>query len=93
MNIDELKTCPFCGGEVHIIPCDNEGNIHLEEGYQEHPWSGLAFGIMHDEADIPEEKTCPIASFEEDGSILGTFTYDTKEEAINTWNQYKNTNK
>lgn len=24
--------CPFCGGEVHIVVTDEEGNLHPEEG-------------------------------------------------------------
>ena len=24
----ELKPCPFCGGEVSLVLCDDEGNLH-----------------------------------------------------------------
>ena len=34
----ELKPCPFCGGEVSLVPCDDEGNLH-DEAYREHPYN------------------------------------------------------
>ena len=24
----ELKSCPFCGGKVSLVLCDDEGNLH-----------------------------------------------------------------
>ena len=30
----KLEPCPFCGGEVSIILCDDEGNLH-DEAYRE----------------------------------------------------------
>jgi hypothetical protein len=38
---DELK-CPFCGGKVRILVCDDEGNVH-DDDYENDPWSGLSF--------------------------------------------------
>ena len=26
----ELKPCPFCGGKVGLVLCDDEGNMHDE---------------------------------------------------------------
>ena len=26
----ELKPCPFCGGKVSLVLCDDEGNLHDE---------------------------------------------------------------
>ena len=67
----ELKPCPFCGGEVSLVPCDDEGNLH-DEAYREHPYSGLGFMLHHAHEDNPE---CPIASYECDGGIMLTLTY------------------
>lgn len=33
----ELKPCPFCGGKVSIVLCDDEGNLH-DEAYRERPY-------------------------------------------------------
>lgn len=77
----KLKPCPFCGGDVKIIVCDDEGNNHPEE-YEEDPWSGLGYHLQHGEKDNLD---CPVAHWE--GENLGTFSYDTREEAIETWNK------
>ena len=83
-KMDELKPCPFCGGNVSIILCDDEGNLH-DESYREHPYSGLGFMLHHAHEDNPE---CPIASYECDGGILGgVYIYDTEEQAAEAWNR------
>lgn len=79
--MEDLKPCPFCGGEVIVGVADEEGNQRDEE-YVIAPWSGLSFTLNHEYGDNPE---CPIAHFE-DGA-LGTLLYDTREEAIEAWNQ------
>lgn len=76
--------CPFCGGKVHIVVCDDEGNIQDKE-YEKNPWSGLGYLIVHEEKDVPKDKNCPIATFDYDDSSLGTHIYDTKEDAMETW--------
>ena len=82
--MDRLKPCPFCGGEVSIILCDDEWNLH-DESYREHPYSGLGFMLHHAHEDNPE---CPIASYECDGGILGgVYIYDTEEQAAEAWNR------
>jgi hypothetical protein len=85
MENESKLTCPFCGGEVHIVVSDDEGNIHEEEGYEEDPWSGLGYQIRHTREDIPEGKQCPIATwpYEEQG----TYIYDTREEIVELWNR------
>ena len=42
----KLKLCPFCGGKVSIVLCDDEANLH-DETYREHPYSGLGFMLHH----------------------------------------------
>ena len=34
----ELKPCPFCGSEVSLVLCDDEGNLH-DEAYRERPYN------------------------------------------------------
>ena len=79
--MDELKPCPFCGGKVNIIICDDEGNHHSEE-YKSNPWSGLGFMLEHNEEDNTD---CPIAH--EKGAQLGRWIYDTRDEAVKYWNR------
>ena len=80
----KLKPCPFCGGKVSLVLCDDEGNLH-DEAYREHPYSGLGFMLHHAHEENPE---CPIASYECDGGILGrVYIYDTEEQATEAWNR------
>ena len=79
-------TCPFCGGEVKILVCDDEGNLHPDE-YENDPWSGLGFKLYHDET-MTNGQDCPIAGHEGEGT-LGMYIYDTREEAIKYWNTRK----
>jgi RecJ-like exonuclease len=67
-----MKRCPFCGGEVRVAYCDEEGEEINELGY---------YGIVHS---CEENKDCPIASHK--GESLGVWLYDTEEEAIEAWN-------
>lgn len=86
----ELKPCPFCGGEISLVLCDDEGNLH-DESYRERPYSGLGFMLHHAHEDNPE---CPIASYECDGGILGgVYIYDTEEQAVEAWNRRVNDGK
>lgn len=75
--------CPFCGGEVHIVVTDEEGNLHPEEGYEDDPWSGLEYHLMHSDEDVPSDQICPIAM---DGELLGEYGYKTRERAVEIWN-------
>lgn len=83
--MEEIKPCPFCGGEVVVAISDGEGNLRDEE-YEKDPWSGLAYQLSHNVSDNPE---CPVASHYEDGGIIGVWIYDTKESAITAWNTRK----
>lgn len=80
-NEIKLDPCPFCGGEVEVVVCDDEGNIHSEE-YECDPWSGLSYGLRH-MAD--RNANCPIAEGWDD--LLGCYLYDTREEAVAAWNR------
>ena len=81
--MSEIEPCPFCGGEARIAVCDDEGNIHNESEYEQNPWSGLGYQIVHS---VEENKDCPIAKYGEDDAIMGIFIFDTREEAIAKWN-------
>ena len=83
---DERLKCPFCEGEVRIVVCDSEGNLHPDE-YENDSWSGLGFKLYHDET-MTNGEYCPIAGHESEGT-LGMYIYDTREEAIKTWNTRK----
>jgi len=79
--MDKLKPCPFCGGGFTIQICDAEGNFHNEIGYEDDPWSGLRYAIIHLNTKYED---CPIAHHEEE--IMGSILYDNKEELIKAWN-------
>ena len=83
-KVENLLPCPFCGGNFLIAVCDDEGNIHNEAGYEQDPWSGLGYQIVHS---VEENKDCPIAKYEEDDAIMGIFIFDTREEAIEAINR------
>jgi len=79
----ELKACPFCGGIVRIVVCDDEGNTPKEAGYEKNPWSGLGYMLAHERKDGIGD--CPIATFEDE--TLGALIYDTRKEAAAAWNR------
>lgn len=80
---EKLKPCPFCGGEAKLSVSDDEGNARSEE-YENDPWSGLSFKIQHDHDD---NKGCPIATYSiKEGGSLGVYLYDSREEAVQSWN-------
>lgn len=80
----ELLPCPFCGSEIRIVVCDDEGNIR-EDNYEKNPWSGLGYRLYHDVADC-KNANCPIAGHERNGE-MGIWIYDTREDAIEAWNR------
>ena len=71
----ELKPCPFCGCKSKIVQCDDEGNVRGEE-YENNPWSGLGYRIVHESDD------CPIYTCEDGYNLI----YDSREQAENHWN-------
>lgn len=80
--MNELKPCPFCGGEAKIQVCDDEGNFHDDE-YELDPWNGLGFLIIHD---VESNPNCPIATNEDE--LLGVYIYDSRDAAIIEWNRW-----
>ena len=43
----QLRKCPFCGCEISITICDDEGNEKPLD-YLDDPYSGIAFKFNHD---------------------------------------------
>lgn len=81
----KLQPCPFCGGPVHFIICDDEGNIHNEEGYESDSWSGLGYMIGHEASDVPEGIICPISTHPCES--LGMHIYNSREEIAQIWGE------
>ena len=76
---EELKPCPFCGGEARLVVCDSEGNVH-DESYEADPYSGLSYAIVHGSDDCCGE--CPVST-----SDPLPWLYETREEAVAAWNR------
>ena len=81
---NKLLPCPFCGGKATIIVCDDKGNIQGND-YLKEPYSGISYAIGHY---FSQNEECPISHFE--NITLGTLLYETKQEAIKTWNKRVN---
>jgi hypothetical protein len=77
---EELKSCPFCGGEADFILTDSEGNLR-PESYLDEPWSGVGYLIDHNNE---KNVDCPIANHPQE--CVGSFIYDSKQDAIKAWN-------
>ena len=76
----EVLMCPFCGGELYIQTCDEEGEFQTDE-YLKNSDSDVWYCMIHSEIDVPNGKECPIATEFEDESA-GEYIYDSKEEMI-----------
>lgn len=79
----KLKPCPFCGGPVHIVVSDDEGNVH-GDSYEDDPWSGLSYQLSHTVEDGPD---CPIATEADEQATIGSFSYPLPEYAAEAWNK------
>ena len=79
---EKLICCPFCKGKAYIVICDKEGNLNRDEDYENDPWSGLGYQLVHP---IKENPDCPIAMHEDE--TIGTQIYDTEDEAVSAWNK------
>lgn len=79
--IDQGLKCPFCGGTVWIAVCDDEGNLRPDV-YEDDPWSGLSYALIHENSDVPADELCPIAV---DDTRIGDYLFDAVEEAAVAW--------
>lgn len=75
---DELRPCPFCGGEVSVVVLDEEGNVRDEE-YERDPYSGLSYAVAHDDPN----GACPIATYDAPLPWL----YDSRDSVAHVWNR------
>lgn len=80
MNDERKVFCRYCGGEIRTVICDDEGNIHDDE-YLKNPFSGVGYKLAHDLSDVPDGVKCPICTFDDEITSIGTWIYDTAEEA------------
>lgn len=58
---------------------DDEGNIHDEGGYEDDPWSGLAFSVRHYNEGVP----CPVKTDPDETYFR---MYDSRKDAVEEWN-------
>ena len=71
--MDELKPCPFCGGEAEII------KIKVSFHDENNQYDGIAIRA--------ECKTCKTTSPYKRSKIHGWFKIGEKEKAIEAWNR------
>ena len=82
MDNIKLIPCPFCGKEVYIRVCDEEGNVHGSLGceYENDPWSGLAYTLHHE-----GHGEC-FLNTDGDETAMGGILFYELEDLVNTWN-------
>ena len=74
--------CPLCWEyAVYIGVHDDEGNFKGELGceYEEEPWSGLSYGLHHE-----DWGSCLLCTSDID-EPMGGVLFDTAEEAAEEW--------
>lgn len=74
--MEKLKPCPWCGRVPEIVPTDEEGAPYK-------PWPRPA-GYMIFHVSLGKNDRCPISMGT--GMALGTWLYETEEEAAEAWN-------
>lgn len=78
----EMRECPFCGCNVGITICDDEGNDKLLD-YLDDPYSGIAFKFNHDNGG------CILCDFNEISPIYSVEDDDFDEaldKLVSDWN-------
>lgn len=71
---ERLTLCPVCKGEMRIQITDDEGNWHNEVGYEDNPWSGLWYEVLH----VENDPDCP---------LVNGFCSNSIKEVIAMWNK------
>nr|DAT25071.1 MAG TPA: restriction alleviation protein [Caudoviricetes sp.] len=74
----ELKSCPFCGGKVSLVLCDDEGNLH-DEAYREHPYSGFGFMLHHAHKELVDNHDFECEECKRDHKELLAFLEELKQ--------------
>jgi len=76
---DELKTCPFCGKAVEIVPCDDHGEPYPDGVEYD---DGLKWGLKHFHDEDPRH--CILATHEQQG--MERF-FESRGVAVAEWNR------
>ncbi len=83
---NSLKCCPFAVEKQRLyVVMTKEKSTN--DNYANDPWNGLWYQIRHSHE---ENEGCPIARYAEDNTAIGTYTYNTREEAVEAWNRRTN---
>ena len=78
----QLRKCPFCGCEIGITICDDEGNDKRLD-YLGYPYSGIAFKLNHDNGG------CILCDFNEISPIYSVEDDDfdkALDQLVSDWN-------
>lgn len=78
----QMRKCPFCGCEVGITICDDEGNDKPLD-YLDDPYSGIAFKFNHDNGG------CVLCDFNEISPIYHVEDDDfdaALDQLVSDWN-------
>lgn len=78
----DMRKCPFCGCEVGITICDDEGNDKYLD-YLDDPYSGIAFKFNHDNGG------CILTDFNEVSPIYSDENDDfdaALDQLVTDWN-------
>lgn len=74
-SMDRLKPCQFCGGEARLQFYEGE-----KDNEDDSTWGNPGWIIYHEAEENPD---CPISDY----AGIGTWIYETKEDAMEAWNR------